>query len=237
MIFLQDAWTRFKEAISHLFTWADLTYIAPFAVCILAAHVWFWSTCMFIESKTEHWYEERHPEVALTTAVCDSWEANKPACIHLVELSTLASARGQHHFWIMRFYHVRNSGLLITAYWSSTVAACFLVAIMKSGWDNADPRIRVMFLATTSAAAFFGGFPSLISAQQNIDENQAAYVGYDNVAMSLRSYLLVETHEDPVKRVLEADEELRKLNAIHLHFDATQVDLGKTRFLEAQPKD
>lgn len=63
------------------------------------------------------------------------------------------------------------------------------------------------------------------------EDNTAAYVGYNNVASRIRTSMRLGVSDEP-GFIREIDAQLAGLNNIHIHFDATQVDLGRTRLFE-----
>ena len=94
-----------------------------------------------------------------------------------------------------------------------------------------------MMMGLLCAAAFFGGFPALVSIDQNIESNLDAYNAYDGMTNEIRTYMrtgesVTGNHVDGASFLHKIDLMLSDLPAPRIHFDANAVDLGKSRFLE-----
>lgn len=232
---MSDFWekveARCKEVLTALGQWAVIAFLAA----AVGTHIFFWFTCMYLDSQTATWHADRHP-VMTEDALGACTERGHPEliCVRLLEQVRIADQRGEHHFRGMKTYQTWNFGLLATAYWAGTLAAAMLVIIAKQGWDQTDDKLKGLFLGMSVSMAFFGGFPALIKAGENATDNKKAYLQYDNLAIEIRSYLLANDRPEvePSAFVHEVDGKLQELNAIYFDLDASKVDLGRTKLLE-----
>lgn len=228
---LSKLWVKVQELAVYLCQWAIIAFLAAG----IGSHIFFWSTCVFLDDHTQNWLEERSPLSAIDQEVCTGLEPERiPSCTRLVEQTVVADKRAEHHFHIMRFYQVRYFALLSTAYWAGTLAAVLGLLVGKLGWDQADDRLRGLFLGLSMSTAFFGGFPNISKSQQNIDDNKKAYLAYDNLSTELRSYLVAHDRPEvaPEAFVHEVGGRLQDLNGIFFDVDASQVDSGRSRLME-----
>jgi len=223
---------RCKEVLAALNQWAVIAFLAA----AVGTHIFFWATCLYLDVQTSTWHADRHPSLTEDVqAACVSQGHPELTCVRLREQVSIADQRGEHHFRGMKSYQTWNFGLLATAYWAGTLAAALLIIIAKQGWDQADEKLKGLFLGLSVSMAFFGGFPALIKAGENSADNKKAYLQYDNLAIEIRSYLLANDRPevDPAAFVHEVDGKLQELNAIYFDVDASKVDLGRTKLLEA----
>lgn len=225
---------------------SDLEYALPFVFTMLVSHLFFWASSHMADSHTVGWWDERHPPLrTLTTDACMP-ELSDAICKRYLDQGQLALSRAQHHFWIMRFYTIRNFAFLSTAFATGTAGASALVVITKSGWDSADSRLKGIFLGLACSTAFFGGFPSVTLLDQNMQDNLTAYSGYDDLVAEIRTYLATGqatngNHSDPRGFAHYVDKKLMALNGVHISFDEKALGVGKDRLLdvvgeEAPPK-
>lgn len=208
-----------------------------FTVIFMAAgHSFFWVTVQFLEGWTQEWYSQRHPSETLAAIPC-SVEVGEHVCGRLKELLILAQYRALHHYEISREFQTYQFGFLSTAFWAGTMLALGFLAVARKGFDDLGAAGKGMLLGLLCTAAFFGGFPALVSIDQNIESNLDAYNAYDGVSNEIRSYMssgqsVTGNHIDGPSFLHKVDLMLSDLEAPRIQFDAAQVDLGKSRFLE-----
>lgn len=230
---LNRAAARLQELAKTLSHWSVIAFLAV----AVGSHAFYWSTVYIIDRETKGWRAERHPLDPMDAQLCEGKEQGP--CHRLLEQTEIAERRGEHHATLMRAYQIHYFGQLATAYWAGTLAAVLLVLIAKRGWDDIDDKVKGLFLGLTMSAAFFGGFPSLTKAQQNVQDNKKAYIAYDNLCVEVRSYLVADDRPEvlPSAFVHEVDGKLQELNNVYFDLDESKVDLGRTRLLESQPKE
>lgn len=202
-----------------------------------AGHGFFWVTVEFLEGWTQPWFVERHPPSSAPNAVVCTPEVAASVCERLKELLGLAESRAKHHYEISREFQTYQFGFLSTAFWSGTILALGFIAVARKGFDDLGGSGKGMLLGLLCTAAFFGGFPALMSVDQNVESNLDAYNAYDGVSNEIRSYMssgesITGNHVDGPSFLHKVDLMMSDLDAPRIQFDATQVDLGKSRFLE-----
>lgn len=240
-------WTAFRDGIASV--WSGLqNFVAilgskdgvhtvfPTMAFMLAGHLFFWITVTFLNDWTSVWYAERHPVPTMVPLDCAP-KIPAGVCVRLQELSTLASGRAAHHYEISRVLQSYEFGFLSTAYLSGTLLALSLFSMIRQGFDDLGSWGKGMLLGFLSTAAFFGGFPSLVQLDRNVEANLDAYNAYDGITNEVRTYLLTGqsttgNHVDGFSFLHKIDLMLTDLPAPRLQFDASQVDLGKNRFME-----
>jgi len=203
---------------------------------MVAGHSFFWVTVQFLEGWTHEWYAQRHPSETLATLTC-SVEVVEHVCGRLNELLLLAQHRALHHYEISREFQTYQFGFLSTAFWAATMLALGFLAVARKGFDDLGAAGKGMLLGLLCTAAFFGGFPALVSIDQNVESNLEAYNAYDGVSNEIRTYMssgesVTGNHIDGPSFLHKVDLMLSDLDAPRIQFDAAQVDLGKSRFLE-----
>lgn len=208
-----------------------------FTVIFMAAgHSFFWVTVQFLEEWTREWYSQRHPSETLVVTSCVE-EVGEPICERLKELLVLAQHRASHHYEISREFQTYQFGFLSTAFWAGTMLALGFIAVARKGFDDLGSAGKGMLLGLLCTAAFFGGFPALVSIDQNIESNLDAYNAYDGVSNEIRSYMssgesVTGNHIDGPSFLHKVGLMFSDLEAPRIQFDAAQVNLGKNRFLE-----
>ena len=202
---------------------------------MIVSHAFFWATILFIDGFTENWYAQRHP-ISLETINCN---VNiKPfVCERLGEYLSITTYRAHHHYEIARRFQSYQFGFLSTAFWSATMLAVCLFTVVRKGFDDLGVWMKGMLLGLACASAFFGGFPSLISIDQNIDQNLSAYNAYDGITNEVRSYIrtgksITGNHVDGSSFLNKVDRMLADLPAPRIQFDASKIYDGKQRFIE-----
>ena len=237
--FLSFAWDRLVGSIKTFieFTHKDgVRLVTPTLLFMGVSHGFFWATVTFLDAWTLPWYVERHPQVTTTIAVCLE-SLPDGVCGRLIEHLTLVQQRAQHHYEISRTFQSYQFGFLSTAFWAGTMLALALFSVVRKGFDDLTSWGKGMMMGLLCAAAFFGGFPALVSIDQNIESNLDAYNAYDGMANEIRTYMrtgqsVTGNHVDGASFLHKMDLMLSDLPAPRIHFDAAQVDLGKSRFLE-----
>lgn len=210
--------------------------VAPTLLFMGVSHGFFWATVMFLDAWTLPWYSERHPQVISNITICLE-SLPDGVCGRLVEHLTLVQHRAEHHYEISRTFQSYQFGFLSTAFWAGTMLALGLFAVVRKGFDDLGSWGKGMLLGLLCAAAFFGGFPALVSIDQNVESNLDAYNAYDGMANEIRTYMrtgesVAGNHVDGPSFLHKMDMMLVDLDAPRIQFDAAQVDLGKSRFLE-----
>ena len=230
MDFLTRLGNRAKELVSGLLHWPVIAYI----VAVGASHTFYWSTFMLVQEGSKEWVQERRPLDKMQEDLCFA-STNEEACHRLLEQSIVAEERAHHHFKIMKSYQIHYFAQLTTAYWTGTLAASLLFLIAKKGWDNVDDKIKGLFIGLSTTAAFFGGFPQVVQAGQNVQDNKKAYLAYENLTIEVRSYVSVEgtIETEPASFVHEVDKRLQELNNVYFDLDESKVDVGRNRLLES----
>ena len=233
---MRDLFSRFCAWVKDSLTLTPTRGgVLAFTMSLGSSYLLYWIIVFFLSSHTSGWLAERQPLIPLTDSICD---IPTPSCLRLVEQITMADSRAAHHFWIMRFYQIHYFGLISTAYWSGTMAGALLVLVVKKGWDDVEDKIKGLFLGLSTAAAFFGGFPGVMAATENIDKNKTAYLAYDDLSGEIRSYLVGHDHPstDPLLFMQGVDLKLDALNGVYFGVDETKMDAGKSRVMDSQPK-
>jgi hypothetical protein len=205
-------------------------------VFIMGGHGFFWVTVDFLDNWTHDWYTQRHPSETLVALTCSA-EVAEHICGRLGEHLILAQHRALHHYEISREFQTYQFGFLSTAFGAGTMLALGFIAVARKGFDDLGSAGKGMLLGLLCTAAFFGGFPALVSIDQNVESNLEAYNAYDGVSNEIRSYMssgqsVTGNHVDGPSFLHKVDLMLSDLDAPRIQFDAAQVDLGKSRFLE-----
>jgi hypothetical protein len=243
-------WKRFCSFVSSTWGWLagsiktfieftnkdGVRLVAPTLLFMGVSHGFFWTTVTFLDAWTMPWYIERHPQVTTNIAICLETLPDG-VCGRLLEHLTLVQQRAQHHYEISRTFQTYQFGFLSTAFWAGTMLALGLFAVVRKGFDDLGSWGKGMMMGLLCAAAFFGGFPALMSIDKNIESNLDGYNAYDGMANEIRTYMrtgesITGNHVDGPSFLHKMDTMLADLDAPRIQFDAAQVDLGKSRFLE-----
>lgn len=206
-------------------------------VFIMAGHGFFWITVDFLEGWTRDWYTQRHPAATLSETVACTSTVTEGVCSRLKELLTLSQHRAQHHYEISREFQTYQFGFFSTAFWAGTMLALGFIGVARKGFDDLGAAGKGMLLGLLCTASFFGGFPALVSIDQNVESNLDAYNAYDGVSNEIRSYMssgesVTGNHVDGPSFLHKVDLMLSDLEAPRIQFDAASVDLGRSRFME-----
>ena len=202
-----------------------------------AGHSFFWITVDFLDGWTREWYPQRPPASTLAdTIACTSTVADG-VCSRLKELLTLSQHRAHHHYEISREFQTYQFGFFSTAFWAGTMLALGFIGVARKGFDDLGAAGKGMLLGLLCTASFFGGFPALVSIDQNVESNLDAYNAYDGVSNEIRSYMssgesVTGNHVDGPSFLHKVDLMLSDLEAPRIQFDAASVDLGRSRFME-----
>lgn len=232
-------WERFTSGVSRAYAFVSserMGLVVPTLMFMGVSHGFFWATVMFLDDWTASWYVERHPQITTHINICLE-TIPEASCGRLVELLTMVQSRLHHHYEISRTFQTYQFGFLSTAFWAGTMLALAFVSVVRKGFDDLTSWSKGMMMGLLCAAAFFGGFPALVSIDQNIESNLDAYNAYDGMANEIRTYMrtgqsITGNHVDGASFLHKIDLMLSDLPAPRIHFDAAQVDLGKSRFLE-----
>jgi hypothetical protein len=233
---LWDGFWRWVKSVIEFILHDKVSLVAPTLLFMAVSHAFFWTTVLFLDEWTLSWYAERHPVITTNINFCLD-TLPEGVCPRLVEHLTLVQSRLKHHYEIARTFQAYQFGFLSTAFWAGTMLALALFSVVRKGFDDLTSWGKGMMMGLLCAAAFFGGFPALVSIDQNIESNLDAYNAYDGMANEIRTYMrtgqsVTGNHVDGASFLHKMDLMLSDLPAPRIHFDAAQVDLGKSRFLE-----
>jgi len=232
-------WRRCVEVVATVFNFIStdrVGLVAPTILFMAISHAFFWATVVFLNDWTTPWYAERHPALTTSINVCiDSLPDG--VCARLVEHLTLVQSRAEHHYEISRTFQSYQFGFLSTSFWAGTMLALGIFTVVRKGFDDLGSWGKGMLMGLLCAAAFFGGFPALVSIDENIKDNLDAYNAYDGIAAEIRTYMrtgqsVTGNHVDGASFLHKVDMMISDLDAPRIQLDATQMDLGKSRFLE-----
>ena len=232
-------WRRCVEVVTTVFNFIStdkVGLVAPTILFMAISHAFFWATVVFLNDWTTPWYAERHPSLTTSINVCiDSLPDG--VCARLVEHLTLVQSRAEHHYEISRTFQSYQFGFLSTSFWAGTMLALGIFTVVRKGFDDLGSWGKGMLMGLLCAAAFFGGFPALVSIDENIQDNLDAYNAYDGIAAEIRTYMrtgqsVTGNHVDGASFLHKVDMMISDLDAPRIQLDATQMDLGKSRFLE-----
>ena len=240
---LSRAWIRICEAAELLAT-AIMARASKgsrsglLSSCVIHAicHGFFWLTVVTIDAWTKTWFDERHPQELRSAVGC----ANNVAvevCRRLSEMEIVAFSRLAHHYEVSRVLQCYQFGFLSAAFWSSTMFAMSVVMVIRKGFDDVSPNGRGLILGSILSSAFFGGFPSLVSIDDNIDANLSSYNAYDGIYNEINTYArtgqsVTGNHVDGSSFLHKVDLMFAALPAPRLQLDSRQVDVGKSRFFQ-----
>lgn len=213
--------------------------VLPTGLVLLVAHSFFWATTWFMNYWTAAWLGERHPRLTLPDRCIP--DVPIATCNRLMEQLSIAQTRAIHHYEIGRDFQVWEFGFLATSYWSGSMMALVLFVAIKKGYDDLGAWGKGMLLGLTCSAAFFGGFPSLMRLDQNINQNLNAYNTYDGTANEIRTYMasgqaITGNHVDGASFLHRVDALLATFPASRIQLDAESVDLGGSRFMDLSKK-
>lgn len=220
-------WWRYRKGLG---------LVVPTLVFMMVSHGFFWSTVWVLDQWTSAWFAERHPELTLTALECLE-KIPSGMCARLQEQLALTESRALHHYEISRVFQTYHFGFLSTAFWAGTMFALALVSVLQKGFDDLTSWGKGMMLGLLCTAAFFGGFPALMSLDKNIESNLSAYNAYDGISNEIRTYIrtgqsVTGNHVDGASFLHKMDLMFSDLEAPRIQLDASKVDLGKSRFME-----
>lgn len=240
---LSRAWVRICEAVELLATAAMARASRGSKSGLLSAgaihslcHGFFWITVTTIDTWTKTWFDERHPQ-ELRSAVGCADSVSVEVCRRLGEMEIVAFSRISHHHEVSRVLQCYQFGFLSAAFWSSTMFAMSVVMVIRKGFDDVSPSGRGLILGSILSSAFFGGFPSLISIDDNIEANLSSYNAYDGIYNEINTYTrtgqsVTGNHVDGSSFLHKVDLMFAALPAPRLQMDSRQVDVGKSRFFQ-----
>jgi len=239
---LLRAWRRVCEAIelwaTNVMAVQSKGYTSSMAMALMfhaVAHVFFWTTVQSMDLWTDDWLQERHPS-SQRLSKCVG-EVTVSMCQRIRELELVSTSRLRHHYEISRSLQSYQFGFLSTAFWSSTMLAMGAVTVLRKGFDDVTPGGRGFIMGALLSSAFFGGFPSLVSLDENIHANLDSYNAYDGIQNELRTYAstgqsVTGNHVDGASFLHKVDLMLADLPAPRIEFDTEQLDAGKSRFFQ-----
>jgi hypothetical protein len=248
--------SRIKESWEHHGIQAGLVFCG-----IGGANIGiFWTLYYRLRGKTEEWYGARTPDFdpdQVQTWCVQTHEGQEALCARLSEQVQIAQMRSAFHFDLFGHYSSEHFAAISVAFWASIFTAACLAYLVKKGWENAHNVMAAAFIAFSISVAFYGGYPALAKHEDNITDNEFLYLEHQNLVQEIRTFAVTGDlrHEDHIEMTPETeneeektllkemtfahyighiDERLRVLNRIPLEFDASQIDLGSTKFLETQ---
>ena len=225
-----------KERISKWLNHSGVGLVVPTLFFMLISHAFFWLSTGFMDHWTGDWFLQRHPLSGVVSVGCVP-QMESPVCSRLIEQLGLATSRMEHHYEIGRQLQTWQFGFLSTAFWAGTILALGLFAVAKKGYDDLDAWGKGLLLGLTCAVAFFGGFPRLISMDQNISQNLNSYNAYDGITNQILTYMRTgkDLKGNPVEGAFflySVDQMFATLPAPRIQYDATQVEVGGLKFKE-----
>jgi hypothetical protein len=199
-------------------------------------HCFFWMTVIVIDAWTKPWFDERHP-LSLRSSIRCVASVGAEVCDRLNEMEIVSFSRLAHHYEVSRALQCFQFGFLTAAFWSSTMFAMSVVMMIRKGFDDMGPNARGLILGSILSSAFFGGFPSLMSIDDNIESNMGSYNAYDGIYNEIHTYAstgqsVTGNHVDGSSFLHKLDLMFAALPAPRLQLDSRQVDVGKSRFFQ-----
>lgn len=222
----------------------------------------FWTLYIRLRDKTQEWHDARTPELdegKLVEWCVAAHPKQEILCNRLGEQAATAEARMNFHFDLFGHYVSEHFAAISLAFWAGIMTAACLAYLVKKGWEHAHDVMSTAFVAFSICVAFYGGYPALAKHEDNITDNEFLYLEHQNLLSEIRTFCVTGEHKAPTSsnpvmgfltdidehehkhEVMEfedyvhhVDARLRTLNRIPLEFDASQIDIGSTKFLETQ---
>jgi hypothetical protein len=113
------------------------------------------------------------------------------------------------------------------------MAAAIFVLNTRVASQNASAYVKVTFVVSAGAAAYYAAFPGMFQQAANIEQNVSLHVAYANVENELLSYLATGENsmgkvQSPKAFVHVLDRRMAESNRVPIGFDATK-DTGVDR--------
>jgi hypothetical protein len=205
------------------------------------ATITFWVLYYNLRTQTLRWQAMR--TMKFDNAQLEQWcvvanPGKEGLCTRLAEQASLAQLRADFHFDLFSYYTSLHFASVSVAFWASIFAAACLAYLVKHGWEHANHWMSTAFVAFSITLAFYRGYPLLAKHEENLKDNHLLFLEHQNLVQKIRSFCATghahDDIEDLVTFVMLVDEELVAKNRIPLEFDASQIDVASSVFLESQ---
>lgn len=150
-----------------------------------------------------------------------------------MQYQTISFAK-QHHKETGRVYYVNYYTFSVVLVIASIVTAILLAIIANTGWQLANPFIKVSFFSLFAISSFFGILMVTLNQKENYENNFKQYLFYDKVQNNMLTFMNTSQKVDSFKSVhlidsfiVAVNNDLRINNQFFMDIDANKISFDE----------